>query len=139
MNNNSVNIGAKYYRYYDDEILKIGRLLKIEKDKYIMVDNANKKLICSKEEFTNWSKILPHGYITFMIAEVNEYPDVIVSFVKTDDIINTNGNYIPCVVARQQMPSSPTIGGCINNTSMVPNPSILEYLKLFVNIHKLKK
>jgi hypothetical protein len=112
-------IGAKYYSYdYDgtEPVLKVKRLFKIKNsNKFSMIDETGKTENMTKSEFNKWIKIIPHGYISFSIVDMNGYPDVIITLVKTEDVISI-GEYTPHVICRQQMfnPMSNYPGGVVS-------------------------
>lgn len=102
----NINIGAKYYKYIkngDDVKLRILRLYKIKNiDTFIMVDDDFNKYTLNKEEFNTWIKLLPNGYINCSLVSMYNTEDVIVSLLRTEEVLET-GSGTPFAVCRQQI------------------------------------
>lgn len=102
----NINIGAKYYKYIkhgEDVELRILRLYKIKNvDTFIMVDKDFNKHTLNKEEFNTWIKLLPDGYINCSLVSMYNTEDVIVSLLRTEEVLET-GSGTPFAVCRQQI------------------------------------
>lgn len=78
--------GTKYYRYVNDQLIRI-RLLKVKNDNCYVVESNGYKFNMTKTEFRTYEKLKPDGYVAFSIAQLEGgVKDVITAFYRKQDI-----------------------------------------------------
>lgn len=105
---NTVLLGDKFYRKINDK-LEIIRIIRVKNENTYMCKNQNintgkleneKRRILRKELADNYTKIKPHGFVSFSIVELsNGFKDVMVALTRAFDI--DNKILTPYAVCRQ--------------------------------------
>ena len=98
-----MKVGSKYYKFIDDNTVRVLRLTKIKNDnEFVMRDSQDNVVKLNKNELESYTLLRPDGYITFSIVGLEQDTrDVIVTLHRRKDI--ENGDNIPYCVCRQNI------------------------------------
>lgn len=104
--NDNLLLGAKYYRYKDNDKLEVIRVTKLLNDTDIKVTNDDSKdswKMTKKELYENYVKLNPHAVINFCIVKLKDglLNDVVVTMHKMSDL--TSNEPTPYCVCRQNI------------------------------------